>query len=285
MRVLVAIDESKKSNVALQYACHLLAQYPRARLDALHVKREETDIAPESFYSPFVDREDVIRWMNTQVEEIKEQAETTCDVHTGRKVPYWTRVVAGDPAEEILSSAHIGNYDLIVLGSNERSALRGFLMGTVHSKVLHHTRHPVLIVRDFRPIRRVLVAYRGSQCDQGALQFIAPLLIEVKPEITILYVREPASRESTEFGQSCLLHGEQTLKQFSHAPTTKSAEGDFVDEILKEAEAGNHDLIVMAAYWYARPKFLQTITDEALNLVRSTRIPVLVYRDRGTDKD
>jgi hypothetical protein len=40
-------------------------------------------------------------------------------------------------------------------------------LGAVHAKVLHHARLPVLLVRNFRPIKRILVAYRGSQCDQG----------------------------------------------------------------------------------------------------------------------
>lgn len=277
MRVLVAVDESKESNIALRYACHLLDQYPDARLDALYVRREETQLASESFYSPFVDREDILRWIDTQVEEIREQTETTCETCSTKKLAYWTRVVEGDPAEEILSSAQIGNYDLVVLGSHGRSALRGFLLGTVHSKILHHVRQPVLIVRNFRPIRRVLVAYRGTQCDQGALKFISPLLSVKKPEITILYVEEPGREKTDETSRTCLLQGEQTLRQFSHTPVTKSAKGDFVDEILKEASA--HDLVVMGAYGHKRSRFLQIISDEALNLVRSTTIPVLVYRD------
>lgn len=280
MRVLVAVDESKESNIALRYACHLLEQYPGARLDALYVRPDATDIAPESFYSPFVEREKVLGWIETQVEEIKEKTDTVCDGHTGGRLAYWTRVVTGDPAEEILSSARIGNYDMVVLGSHGRSALRGFLLGTVHSKILHHVRRPVLIVRDFRPLRRVLVAYRGSKCDQGALEFISPLLVVRKPEITILYVHEWPREETGELGRACLLQGEQTLKQFNHVPVTKTAKGDFVDEILKEASTGDYDLIVMGAYGYNLPKFLQIISDEALNLVRSTTIPVLVYRDR-----
>lgn len=279
IRVLVAVDESKESNIALRYACHMLENHPSARLDALHVRREDDTIPPESFYSPFVDREDIKKWAQIQAEEIREQTEATCETCSETRVPYWTRVVSGDPAEEILSSAHIGAYDMVVLGSHGRSALRGLLLGTVHSKVLHHVRQPVLIVRTFRPIRRVLVAYRGSQCDQGALEFISPLLAARKPDMTILYVEETGRKESGELCRECLLQGERTLKQFNHQPVTKAAKGEFVDEILKEASSGDYDLIVMGAYGRNRPKFLQVISDEALNLVRSTTIPVLVYRD------
>ena len=136
-------------------------------------------------------------------------------------------VAVGDPADEILNLANEGAYDLIVLGSHGRSSLRGFLLGTVHAKILHHARQPVLIVRDFRPIQRVLIAYRGSQCDQGALRFVAPLLSKQNPQITILHVQETELGESAESAQACLLQGDQTLKQLGSTPVHENGQGRF----------------------------------------------------------
>jgi len=73
-------------------------------------------------------------------------------------------------------------------------------------------------MRNFRPIQKILVAYRGSQCDQGALEFIAPLFAKHKPEITILHVQETALGETPEFAEACLLTGEDTLKQYGYTP-------------------------------------------------------------------
>jgi nucleotide-binding universal stress UspA family protein len=51
-----------------------------------------------------------------------------------------------------------------------------------------------------------------------------------------------------------------------------------VDEILKAVAVERCDLLVLGAYGHHRPKYLEIISDEALNLVRLTTRPVLVYR-------
>jgi nucleotide-binding universal stress UspA family protein len=188
-------------------------------------------------------------------------------------------VAIGDPAEEILHAADTGGYDLIVLGGPSRSTLRGLLFGAVHNKVLLHARQPILIVRNYREIKRILVAYRGSSCDQGALEFIAPLFAKKKPEITILHVQEIERGESPEFAEVCVMTGRETLHQLGYEPVTKLAKGDFEEEILKEVAVGRYDLVVLGAYGHRHPRYLPIISDEALNLARLTTRPVLVFRD------
>jgi nucleotide-binding universal stress UspA family protein len=154
-------------------------------------------------------------------------------------------VAVGDPADEILNLANRDYYDMIVLGSQGRSLLRGLLLGTVHAKILHHARQPVLILRNFRPIQKILVAYRGSQCDQGALEFIAPLFAKKKPEITVLHVQETERGESEEFAEACLLTGDKTLRRYGYKPVKKMTKGDFVDEILKAVAIERYDLLMV----------------------------------------
>ena len=130
-------------------------------------------------------------------------------------------------------------------------------------------------------MKRVLVAYRGSSCDQRALEFIAPLMARRRPEITLLHVQETGRAETDEFAQACMTGGCETLKKLGLEPFTKTLKGDFVDEVLKEVRGSLYDLIVLGAYGHNRPKYLQLISDEALNLVRSTTRPVLVFRDQN----
>ena len=153
--------------------------------------------------------------------------------------------------------------------------LRGFFLGAVHAKILHHAQQPVLILRNFRPIQKILVAYRGSSCDQGALEFIAPLFAKKKPEITILHVQETERGESEEFAQACSAHGgRDPAAATASSPVKKMAKGDFVDEILKAVAVERYDLLVLGAYGHKQPKYLKVISDEALNLVRlTTRAP------------
>lgn len=281
MKVLVAVDKSDESQMALRYACHLLEHFD-ARIDALHVRPDEAQAAPESYYAPFVAKKGVAAWIDEETEAVEDRIYGACEICSTGKVPCHPRFAEGDPAEEILNLAEVEDYDMIVLGSHGRSSLRGFLLGTVHSKVLHHARQPILIVRNFRPIHRVLVAYRGSECDRGALSLIASLLRQRKPEITILQVQE-SGKAGTEPVENPFCDGIETLLEPGHTPVARTVEGDFVDEILKEVVTERYDLIVLGAYGKKRRGRFGLISDEALNIARLTTRPVLIYRDKSRE--
>ena len=278
MKILVAVDKSEESQQALQYTCHLLEHF-QAEVDALYVKPDIVEMMADISYAPFTTKDDVERDVESSAEKILDEIIESCEICIGGKIPCQPKVAVGEPADEILFFAQKGHYDMIVLGSHGRSSLRGFFLGAVHTKILHHAEQPVLILRNFRPIQKILVAYRGSQCDQGALEFIGPLFAKQKPEITIMHVQETALGESEEFAQTCVLTGEDTLRKLGFTPIKKLAKGDFVDEILKAVAVERYDLLVLGAYGHQRPKYLKIISDEALNLVRLTTRPVLVYRD------
>lgn len=54
---------------------------------------------------------------------------------------------SGHPADVIIAQAEKGDYDLIVMGSHGHSALGNLMLGSVATKVLAHTKVPVLLVR------------------------------------------------------------------------------------------------------------------------------------------
>jgi nucleotide-binding universal stress UspA family protein len=57
------------------------------------------------------------------------------------------KLLAGDPAKEIVAYADSIDADLIVVGSHGYGAISGALIGSVSRGVLHRTTRPVLIVR------------------------------------------------------------------------------------------------------------------------------------------
>jgi nucleotide-binding universal stress UspA family protein len=279
MKILVAVDKTEESQMALRYCCHLMEHFT-AIVDALYVKPDVVETMTEGGgYAPFTTKSDVEREIEKEAEKTIDEIIESCEICVGGRVPCNPMVAVGDPADEILNLANRDYYDMIVLGSQGRSMLRGLLLGTVHAKILHHAQQPVLILRNFRPIQKILVAYRGSQCDQGALEFIAPLFAKNKPEITVLHVQETERGESEEFAEACLMTGDETLRHYGYTPVKKMAKGDFVDEILKAVAIERYDLLVLGAYGHNLPKYLKVISDEALNLVQLTTRPVLVYRE------
>ncbi|MFP5213662.1 MAG: hypothetical protein ACLGPL_09805, partial [Acidobacteriota bacterium] len=59
----------------------------------------------------------------------------------------------------------------------------------------------------------------------------------------------------------------------------KMLQGSFVQKIREEVSTDRYDLVVLGAYGLKRPKLLSVIGDDALDLVRRTSLPVLVFRD------
>jgi nucleotide-binding universal stress UspA family protein len=63
----------------------------------------------------------------------------------GKGVEFDTALEFGHPADVILSYASKG-YDLIVVGSRGLGSIEGLLMGSISTKVVHHSKVPVLVV-------------------------------------------------------------------------------------------------------------------------------------------
>ncbi len=278
MKVLVAVDKNPETFTGLEFTCHLL-EGQNAVVDAIHVKPDLADIVAEG-YAPFLSKGGLEGEIEGDVKEVKRQFEDACQSCLSARIPCRLVIEEGDPAEEILNTAESEKYDMIVLGSHEQSYLRGFLLGAVHAKILHNAEQPVLIVRQFREIHRVLVVYRGSETDKAALEFTAPLLAGKGAEITLLHVQETGQYESDEFASQSLQQGAQILRKFDFEPITKMTKGDFVEQILRDVAVHRYDLVVLGAYGHKRPKYLKLLSDEALNLARLTTRPILVFREK-----
>ena len=56
-------------------------------------------------------------------------------------------VISDSPTETIIKQAGKSKCDVIVMASHGRRSLQGFLLGSETTKVLCHTKIPVLVVR------------------------------------------------------------------------------------------------------------------------------------------
>ena len=63
----------------------------------------------------------------------------------GKGVEFDTALEFGHPADVILNYASKG-YDMIVVGSRGLGSIESLLMGSVSSKIVHHSKVPVLVV-------------------------------------------------------------------------------------------------------------------------------------------
>ncbi|MEM0449464.1 MAG: universal stress protein [Methanomassiliicoccales archaeon] len=132
-KVLVGVDGSENALRAVELATHI-ARALGAKLTLLNV------IAP-SEAALFTGRSSRPLEDKTMGDERLQKA-----VETARRagVEHETIVEFGHPADVIVKMAK--DFDMVVVGSRGLSAVEGFLLGSVSSKVLHHSKVPALVV-------------------------------------------------------------------------------------------------------------------------------------------
>ncbi len=69
------------------------------------------------------------------------------DVLHAAGLAFESQRAVGDPADQIAAAVRRLQPDLVVMGPHGRSALKGFVMGSVATKVIAGTTVPVLLVR------------------------------------------------------------------------------------------------------------------------------------------
>jgi nucleotide-binding universal stress UspA family protein len=133
-KVLVAVDGSKNSDIAFEYACDL-AKNAGASLLILHVFEELGTVG----YS--INKE-IERDNREMLQKYQSKAKKALNTHVDV-----IEAKANDVAEEILRTADKENIDTIVVGSRGITEAKIFLLGSVSYKVSHYASRPVVIVR------------------------------------------------------------------------------------------------------------------------------------------
>ena len=144
-RILIATDFSDYSKEALDHAVYL-AKSVNANLYLFHVFEQP-------LYNPAVSSRlgarviDVMEWIKSMREEDRGRLLRLAH-EIGRKgVKVHSILKEGTPFREILKAADKVSADLIVLGTQGRTGLDRFMMGSVAERVARQAPCPVLIVR------------------------------------------------------------------------------------------------------------------------------------------
>ena len=133
-RILVAIDDSRESRLALGRAVDL-ARRANARLDLLL-----SAVVPSTTY-----------WGGAsqpiQINEVYYAGVLRAAAAAVAGVPVTSYLVRGNPAARILEHADRFSCDLIVMGCRGRNRALAALLGSTSHAVLHAAKVPVLLVR------------------------------------------------------------------------------------------------------------------------------------------
>ena len=143
--ILLPTDGSRLSDRAVRIGVRFAGKM-KARVTALHVVPEFKPYADEGFapLSPALKK----RLDDEARARASKLLEAIARVARSKRVRCSTLTAASDlPYQEISATARRKNCDLIMMASHGRRGLSSLLLGSETSKVLLHSKVPVLVVR------------------------------------------------------------------------------------------------------------------------------------------
>ncbi|MGQ9544043.1 MAG: universal stress protein [Candidatus Bathyarchaeia archaeon] len=135
-KILVPVDGSESSNMAVNYACNI-AQKFGSEITLLCVTPPPIVLGVEAGVIDYRPIEESGRAVIEKAKRMVDSAGLSAS----------TRLETGQVADIILNVAKEEGTDLIVIGSRGLSGVKRFFLGSVSNKVSHHAPCPVLIVR------------------------------------------------------------------------------------------------------------------------------------------
>lgn len=166
------------------------------------------------------------------------------------------------------------NVDLIVIGKRgQNHAIAMKHLGTNIERTLRVAKCPVLVSsREFKPVKRCLLAFDGGPASLKALDFLASHSLLTDVEIDILCVGRDDDRHRNEVGDAS-----RKLSDSGFKVSSRIVDGEPAKVITKEVEEHGYDLLAMGAYGHSRAKRL-LIGSTTATLARDCLVPILMFR-------
>lgn len=137
-KILIAHDGSKSSDKALKKAVELAV--------SLNASLTVLSVIPEFYLTELsdLDRNRIYEALSIETAEAMEKIRKSL---SSKSIDAKTLIRQGDPAEKILETAQKMKVDLVVTGSHGRHGTKKFLLGSISSKIVDHSKCPVLVVK------------------------------------------------------------------------------------------------------------------------------------------
>jgi nucleotide-binding universal stress UspA family protein len=183
-------------------------------------------------------------------------------------------------AESIVSEAEAGNYDLIVMGnSGSEEDEPDSHLGSVAHRVALSVKKSILIVRNKKEIKKILVPVDGTPKEEKTLQKARAIAKASGSSVIMLHAQEPSLRklrpEINEIGLQILDHMSKSMIGIQFEK--KLVPGDPANAIIQTAKQENADLIVLSKGELGSLKglFLGSVSDHVLHHATT---PVLIVK-------
>jgi nucleotide-binding universal stress UspA family protein len=274
-KILLPVDGSKHSKRAVQFAGYLGASMGKSLsgITLLHIlaggylsrHMENVDFRTKVLMESEVFKRIKETHINQDINPFLDEGEKLLR-DSGIEASIERLIREGEAANEIIKAADEGQFSTIIMARRGLSTLKGLFLGSVTGKVVHAaTRQTVYIVgqRVLKsktcPIPRILIPVDGSSHSMRGVEHAACLISAFAASldsITLLRVINPALfaerlKEGIDPDKEARTILDKAKEVFLRADiperviTSKMRIGTPSDEILREAEEGDYNLIIM----------------------------------------
>lgn len=211
------------------------------------------------------------------------------------KVKINKKIRLGSAVSGIMAEVSSGDYDLVVLSARWIIPLRDRFGGTVGRVIAKQAPIPVLIVKEEQPeLKRMLICTSGLDVAEPVIEMGAQIALAAGAQVTLLYVAAPIPSMYTGLGEieetlpellrsdtpiaAHLRHAAEILARYQLDAEMALRHGVVHNEILREAQMGSYDMIVLGASEAPASLSGWLLGDVTQKVVNQARGPVLVVR-------
>jgi nucleotide-binding universal stress UspA family protein len=187
-KLLIPLDGSQLAEQALGVAHALL---PPGDGEILLLRVPELSPMSRGSYRGGIDWWYPDQALQRARDEVASYLDAVCTRWARPGVTFRPEIGNGDPAGSIVDLATEREVDAIVMSTHGRSGLTRWTMGSVTEKVMRAAPCPVVIVRDARPLRHLIVPLDGSPVAEQALPHALAVAERTGATVTLLNVVEP----------------------------------------------------------------------------------------------
>jgi nucleotide-binding universal stress UspA family protein len=274
--ILIATDGSANSMVATQYGCSLakLFQAGVCGLNVVDIRALEgplmSDISGSMGFEPYQN------YLPKFEQILQERADGILDDFKAQcaeqgitaEVKRLSGIVPNVIAEEAK------RVDLVVIAQHgEHAQWSSGLLGSTAESLIRKSPRPVLIApQQYRDIRKVLIAYDGSNEATRALKTACETFANLSCALHVVYVTDDDSR-----ADDLAAEVRDYVSHYHIDLALIRLTGNAPKEILQHAIRYDFDLIVMGAFGHGRLHDL-ILGGTTTYMVRETTIPVMLNR-------
>jgi nucleotide-binding universal stress UspA family protein len=138
-KILVAVDGSDVSYRALEAAL-FLSEKLGSKITVIHVM--------ENVPTVYIQSQKILdELLEARKNESQKILDECSSIATKKRIVITTTLLKGNPASTILEFSQTEKYQVIIIGSRGMGQFKELVLGSVSSKVIHHSSCPVLLSR------------------------------------------------------------------------------------------------------------------------------------------